>query len=291
MIIASPTLSWRMNSVKWPWTTVPLLVIRPTPCKIVICGGSSKDCRETSSVASRLLFVPDRLLDVPPDDEEVDDLTALGFSPLKESFPRTTLPYEDIFDLIYIFQQNICVPFSVNHKPTIKSLLTVLTDKQLELFALYAPLLSKRVLSKHFINRSASESIGSQRFHSITNFFGHILFWNIDSCQMRILLSLFLLLTVLACVVATADDADVLIADSKPVPIVGNNDPTTPIIQAQQKESSAKSSMENDVLEVESLRDEGDSSGPVFSESELKRWPVRVSNKLFPICCTNAVRR
>lgn len=158
MIIASPTLSWRMNSVKWPWTTVPLLVIRPTPCKIVICGGSSEDCRETSSVASRLLFVPDRLLDVPPDDEEVDDLTALGFSPLKESFPRTTLPYEDIFDLIYIFQQNICVPFSVNHKPTIKSLLTLLTDKQLELFALYAPLLSKRVLSKHFINRSASEA-------------------------------------------------------------------------------------------------------------------------------------
>lgn len=91
---------------------------------------------------------------------------------------------------------------------------------------------------------------------------------------MRILLSLFLLLTVLACVVASADDADILIADSKPVPVVGNNDPTTPIIQVQQKESSAESTMENDVLEVESLRDEGDSSGPVFSESELKRWPV-----------------
>lgn len=88
---------------------MPLLVIRPTPCKIVICGGSSEDFRESSSVASRLLFVPDMLLDV-LDDEDVDDLTALGFSPLKESFPRTTFPYEDILDMIY-FNRKYVFPF------------------------------------------------------------------------------------------------------------------------------------------------------------------------------------
>lgn len=106
---------------------------------------------------------------------------------------------------------------------------------------------------------------------------------------MRSFLSLFLLLAVLACVVVAAEDADVLIADSKPAPVVGNNDPTTPIIQVQQKESSSGSSKENDILEVESLRDEGDSSAPVFSESELKRWPVRVSLKWFPFTCTNTI--
>lgn len=116
-MIASPTLSWRMNSVKWPWTTVPLLVIRPTPCKIVICGGSSEDFRESSSVASRLLFVPDMLLDV-PDDEDVDDLAALGFSPLKESFPRTTFPYEDILDMIYFNRKYVFPSLQTNdHKP------------------------------------------------------------------------------------------------------------------------------------------------------------------------------
>lgn len=81
------------------------------------------------------------------------------------------------------------------------------------------------------------------------------------------MVSILVFMAMVQYVQSTSELEDEIIVDAKPVPIVGKSEPVTPPIDFTTKETVQEVSMEG----------EGIPPPPVFTEAEIKTWPVCIS--------------